>query len=184
MRQEFKVKPNLAVGIFLTALTGVMIFYIAEYFAGIVTLGYVLVDVVFMIFMYLYFLGCRPYVYIVENKKIISKNRLFGDKTVDLMRCEVITDAVSRLADLVTRPHAIEIYDEAKKRHKYFPADPVGFTGAVVASNKRIHCTVAAYTDVHRSIEKRQRRERRRQQRADYNNTETANNGSSRKRRR
>ena len=181
MRQEFKVKPNLAVGIFLTALTGVLIYYFMEYFAGIVTLSYVLVDVVFMIGVYIYFLGCRPYVYIVENKKITSKNRLFGDKTVDLMRCEVITDAVSRLADLVTRPHAIEIYDEAKKRHKYFPADPVGFTGAVVASNKRIHCTVAAYTDIHRSIEKRQRRERRRQQRAENN---TANQESSRKRRR
>ena len=119
----------------------------------------------FIAVMFFYFLGCRPYEYVIKDKTVISKKRLMSPKEVDLMTCEVICDPVSRMADLVTRPHAIEIYTDTKKRHCYFPADPIAFVGAVVASNKRIHCTVEAYTDIHRSIEKKERKERKRAQR-------------------
>ena len=109
--KEFKVKPNLAVGIWLGALTLVWVY-----------------DIVMFV----------------------------------LMSCEVICDPVSRMADLVTRPHAIELYTDLKKRYSTFPKDRYEFVDAICESNKRIHCTVADYTDQHRKIEKKERRENRR----------------------
>lgn len=77
------------------------------------------------------------------------------------MECETICDPVSRWADIATRPHAIEIYTNTKKRYCCFPKQRVEFVAAVMKENKRIHCTVKAYTDVHRQLEKQQRKEKR-----------------------
>jgi hypothetical protein len=124
-----------------------------------------IVLLIFAAIMTFYFVGCRPYLYVIEKKEIISKKRWFKDKHLDLMKAEIVTDPVPRLADLVTRPHAIEIYDMEKRRHKYFPVDAAGFTNAVVKSNKRIHCTVKSYTDRYRKISRRDRRENERRRR-------------------
>jgi len=43
--------------------------------------------------------------------------------------------------------------------------DAAAFTGAILGENKRIHCTVKAYTDMHRKIEKRERKQRRKEER-------------------
>jgi len=164
--QEFKVKPNLAVGLTLIMLAVISVVYISNYFvAKTMTTAQFIVYLIFVGCMYFYFLGCRPTAYVVGNKTIVMKKRLIPDKEIDLMHAEVICDPVSRLADLVTRPHAIEIYMDTKKRWCFFPKDPVGFTGAVVNENKRIHCTVQKYTDLHRSIVKRERKSRRRNER-------------------
>ena len=48
-----------------------------------------------------------------------------------------------------------------KKRYCCFPKQRVEFVAAVMKENKRIHCTVKAYTDVHRQLEKQQRKEKR-----------------------
>lgn len=160
--EEFKVKPNLAVGFFLFGITGILIYYIYALTVHAMTTAQMIVYIVFLAAMWYYFMGCRPYKYLVGKREIIFKKRLFPDRHFDLMKAEVITDAVPRMADLVTRPHAIEIYDDNKKRSKYFPADVIGFTGAVLKQNKRIHCNVAAYTDANRHITKRNRKARRR----------------------
>ena len=59
------------------------------------------------------------------------------------------------MADLVTRPHAIELYTDLKKRYSTFPKDRYEFVDAICESNKRIHCTVEDYTDQHRKIERK-----------------------------
>lgn len=159
--KRFEVKPNMPVGIFLIALVLVIVYYLYLFLDHQMSAASFWIYIVFVIAMFYYFLGCRPYEYVVGNKEVIMKKRLFPASHLDLLKAEVITDAVPRMADLVTRPHAIEIYDENKKRFKYFPKDVEGFTSAVLANNKRIHCNVAAYTDTHRSIKKRERRARR-----------------------
>ena len=58
--------------------------------------------------------------------------------------------------------NAIELYTDLKKRYSTFPKDRYEFVDAICESNKRIHCTVADYTDQHRKIEKKERRENRR----------------------
>lgn len=159
--KKFDVKPNTPVGIFLAILALMGVYYLYKFIYGLMTAASFWVYIVFLVGMFYYFLGCRPYQYIVSNKEVIKKKRLFPASHLDLLKAENITDAVPRMADLITRPHAIEIYDENKKRYKYFPKDVEGFTGAVLAENKRIHCNVAAYTDHHRTIKKRARRDRR-----------------------
>lgn len=160
--KEFKVKPNLAVGIWLVALTLVWIYDIVMFALGLSNTTALVVVSVFMLVMYFYFLGCRPYKYTVEGKTLTFVRRLLPKKEVDLMTCEVICDPVSRMADLVTRPHAIEIYTDLKKRYCTFPKERYEFVDAICESNKRIHCTVSDYTDQHRRIEKKERRENRR----------------------
>lgn len=186
MKNEFKVDPNLAVGVFTTALYGVMVYYFFLYTQGSFPLQSIIVYAVFLVLYTFFFFGCRPYKYVFKDKILISKKRLWKDKEVDLMRMELVTDPVPRLADLVTRPHAIEIYSDAKKLYKYFPkrVDRADFTAAVMRANKRIHCTVQAYTDIHRSIEKRERKARKRAEREAYRNMDSASeNGNSRRRR-
>ena len=145
--KEFKVKPNLAVGIWLGALTLVWVYDIVMFVLKSLDQQSFIIVSIFLAVLYFYFLGCRPYKYIVDGKTLIFKRRLLPQKEVDLMSCEVICDPVSRMADLVTRP---------------FPKDRYEFVDAICESNKRIHCTVADYTDQHRKIEKKERRENRR----------------------
>lgn len=176
MKNEFKVSPNTAVGVFSIALYGVMVYYIYLFVNKVYTLQAILVYAIFLILFTFFFFGCRPYKYVFEDKRLISKKRLWKDKELDLLRMEVVSDPVSRLADLVTRPHAVEIYGDNKKRHNYFPKteDRAEFTAAILRANKRIHCTVQAYTDQHRSIEKRERKARKKAERAAYNRSENS----------
>ena len=160
--KEFKVKPNLAVGIWLGALTLVWVYDIVMFVLKSLDQQSFIIVSIFLAVLYFYFLGCRPYKYIVDGKTLIFKRRLLPQKEVDLMSCEVICDPVSRMADLVTRPHAIELDTDLKKRYSTFPKDRYEFVDAICESNKRIHCTVADYTDQHRKIEKKERRENRR----------------------
>ncbi|EMD16561.1 hypothetical protein HMPREF9943_01115 [Eggerthia catenaformis OT 569 = DSM 20559] len=163
MEQKFKAKPNLAVGIFLIVVILSSILFLADYLNGTKNLTSVQMIVLFIFDLAIlyYFLGCRPYAYVVGNKQIVMKKRLYKDKIIDLMKAEIITDPVPRLADLITRPHAIEIYMDTKKRFCFYPHSPLDFVGAVLSENKRIHCSVSAYTDIHRSIEKRERKRRK-----------------------
>lgn len=114
---------------------------------------------IFGVLAFVFFLGFRPYGYEVEKRTVTIKYYLWKNKEVDLMQCEIICDPVSRWADIATRPHAIEIYTNTKKRYCFFPKKRVEFVDAIVKENKRIHCTVKEYTDVHRKSEKRRRRE-------------------------
>ena len=90
--KEFKVKPNLAVGIWLGALTLVWIYDIVMFVLKSLDQQSFIIVSIFLAAMYLYFLGCRPYKYIVDGKTLIFKRRLLPQKEVDLMSCEVICD--------------------------------------------------------------------------------------------
>ncbi|MEG0367474.1 MAG: hypothetical protein RR585_11610, partial [Coprobacillus sp.] len=162
MEKEFKVRMNTATVVFLLAYTAYMGYTVIMKDWG----SFIPVGIAGVIF-YIFFLGMRPYKYVVEKKTISKKFYLWKTRTIDVMECETICDPVPRFADLITRPHAIEIYTNVNKRYCYFPKDRVGFVTAVVQSNKRIHCTVKDYTDVHRKIEKKLRKERRKELKRD-----------------
>ena len=165
MGSEFRVRPNLSVGVFLIAYCGYSIFYISTSFSKN-TAGCIFL-IISMILFLVYFLGFRPYKYIIEKKTIYTYRRLLKTKELDLMQCANITDPVIKLTKWSSMPHAIEIYSDKNKRYSFFPKDRVGFTGSVLRENKRLHCTVKDYTDIHRKLAKRQRKERRRNQKED-----------------
>ncbi len=154
--KEYKVRMNTATLIFLTALA---LYTLLTIFTQ--TNQIVITIVIFAVVCYAFFLGCRPYKYSINKKELTIHYRLWKNSHVDLMHCETICDPVPRMADLVTRPHAIEIYTDTKKRYCFFPKERVEFVHAVVKANKRIHCTVKEYTDVYRILEKKDRKERR-----------------------
>ena len=154
--KTFKYRINTATIIFLAAL----VFY-TLFIAFTQDLQTVLVIGIFTILCFVVFIGMRPYKYSIEKKELTIHYALWKNSHVDLMHCETICDPVPRWADLVTRPHAIEIYTDTKKRYCFFPKERVEFVHEVVKANKRIHCTVKEYTDVYRILEKKDRKERR-----------------------
>lgn len=156
MKKEFKVRKNLAIMIFLIAYT---IYIGAAIYFGIGSSDLLLI-VGFGVFVYVFFLGFRPYKYTVEKKYVTIHYRLWRSRTVDLMVCETICDPISRWADIATRPHAIEIYTNANKRYCFFPIERIEFVTSIIQANKRMHCTVKEYSDIHRKIEKKLRKER------------------------
>ena len=154
--KTFKYRINTATIIFLAAL----VFY-TLFTAFTQDLQTVLVIGIFTILCFVVFIGMRPYKYSIEKKELTIHYALWKNSHVDLMHCETICDPVPRWADLVIRPHAIEIYTDTKKRYCFFPKERVEFVHEVVKANKRIHCTVKEYTDVYRILEKKDRKERR-----------------------
>ena len=154
--KTFKYRINTATIIFLAAL----VFY-TLFTAFTQDLQTVLVIGIFTILCFVVFIGMRPYKYSIEKKELTIHYALWKNSHVDLMHCETICDPVPRWADLVTRPHAIEIYTDTKKRYCFFPKERVEYVHEVVKANKRIHCTVKEYTDVYRILEKKDRKERR-----------------------
>lgn len=163
MEREFQVKPSLPVGVFLLVYLIYTVVYTINNFAT--QTASVIFLVVACILFYTYFLGFRPYKYVVKNRTIYTYRRLLPKKELDLMQQSNITDPVVKLTKWTSTPHAIEIYDDRNKRSSFYPKDRVDFTGAVLRENKRIHCTVKDYTDLHRKLEKRQRKERKRAER-------------------
>ena len=161
MEREFQVKINFAVFLFL----GVYLVY-GVYYAVTVGLYEASLILATGALFAIYFLGFRPYKYKIDKRTVYKYFRLRKPKELDLMDCETICDPVPRFSEIYSRAHAIEIYTTAKKRHCFFPKDRVGFVEMVMRGNKRIHCTVQDYTDVHRKVEKRQRKERKRAERA------------------
>ncbi len=163
MEREFRVKPNLPVGIFLVFyLAYTVIYSLANYATETASVIFL---VIACILFYIYFLGFRPYKYVVKDRTIYTYRRLLPTKELDLMQQSNITDPIVKLSKWTSTPHAIEIYDDRNKRSSFYPKDRVDFTGAVLRENKRIHCTVKDYTDLHRKLEKRQRKERKRAER-------------------
>lgn len=156
MEKEFKFRMNTATIIFLCAYT-----LYTVYTAVAQPMETFIVILIFGLLCYVFFLGMRPYKYTIDKKTLTIHYPLWKNSHVDLMECETICDPVSRWADIATRPHAIEIYTNTKKRYCCFPKKRVEFVDAVLKGNKRIHCTVKEYTDVHRQLEKKQRKERR-----------------------
>lgn len=154
--KTFKYRINTATIIFLAAL----VFY-TLFTAFTQDLQTVLIIGIFTILCFVVFIGMRPYKYSIEKKELTIHYALWKNSHVDLMHSETICDPVPRWADLVTRPHAIEIYTDTKKRYCFFPKERVEFVHEVVKANKRIHCTVKEYTDVYRILEKKDRKERR-----------------------
>ena len=154
--KTFKYRINTATIIFLAAL----VFY-TLFTAFTQDLQTVLIIGIFTILCFVVFIGMRPYKYSIEKKELTIHYALWKNSHVDLMHCETICDPVPRWADLVTRPLAIEIYTDTKKRYCFFPKERVEFVHEVVKANKRIHCTVKEYTDVYRILEKKDRKERR-----------------------
>ena len=161
MNKEFRVRPNLSVGLFIAVYCAYTVFYainnISKDVAGCVALIVAAVPIL------IYYLGCRPYKYVVDKKTIYTYRRLLKTKELDLMQCANITDPIVKITKWTSMPHAIEIYSDKNKRYSFFPKDRVGFTGAVMRENKRLHCTVKEYTDIHRKLAKKQRKERRNQ---------------------
>lgn len=163
--KKFKFRMNTATLIFLVAYA-VYILYLIFLQKNFKDLPIV---VGFGILVYAFFLGCRPYGYEIGKRTLIIKYFLWKNSEVDLMQCETICDPVSRWADIATRPHAIEIYTNTKKRYCCFPKQRIEFVDAIVQENKRIHCTVKEYTDVRRKLDKKRRKERKK---AERNGTE------------
>lgn len=163
MEFEFKRRPNYIVGVFLVAYLGYSVWYcLGHYATEMLSCVFLLIA---NVLFYIYFLGFRDYKYTISKRTIYTHRRLLKTKELDLMQCANITDPVVKLTKWTSMPHAIEIYTDHNKRYSFYPADRVDFTGAVLRENKRIHCTVKEYTDIHRKVAKRQRREQRRAQR-------------------
>ena len=156
MEKEFKFRMNTATIIFLAAYT----IYIVYTFVTQSTSTFITI-LVFGILLYIFFLGMRPHKYKIDKKELTICYYLWKNKTIDLMECETVCDPVSRWADIATRPHAIEIYTNTRKRYCCFPKGRVDFVASILKENKRIHCTVKEYTDVHRQMEKKERKERK-----------------------
>lgn len=161
MSSVFKVRPNLSVGCFLAVYAAYTGYYFVTSFSKDAA-GSICLLVALALFA-AYFLGCRPYKYVIEKKTVYTYRRLLKTKELDLMQCATITDPVLKLTKWSSMPHAIEVYSDKNKRYSFYPEDRVGFTGAVLRENKRIHCTVKDYTDIHRKFAKKQRKERRNQ---------------------
>lgn len=155
MEKEFKVRLNFAVLICMLAYLGYTVYLL------ITTSLYYSSLVIFIALVWvLYYFGFTPYKYIVDRRTVSKIYRFRKPKEVDLMDCETICDPVPRFSEIYSRPHAIEIYTTQKKRHCFFPKERVEFVESVVRANKRIHCTVQDYTDVHRKLEKKLRKEK------------------------
>lgn len=160
MKKTFKVKMNTATLIFLIAYAVYFVYLIIKkQNDSLLMVG------VFGVLVYAFFLGCRPYQYIIEKRTMTICYRLWKNSEVDLMACETICDPVSRWADIATRPHAIEIYTNTMKRYCCFPVKRIEFVDAVLQANKRINCTVQDYTDFHRQMGKKLRKEKRKAER-------------------
>lgn len=159
MEKKFNLKLNFTVFLFLTAylLYTCYLFFVNNKDAVAVLIG----GIIFCVF----FVGFRPYQYVVDRKTLTIKYLLWKNKEIDLMECETICDPVERFTEFVRRPHAIEIYTTKRKRYAFFPKERVEFVEAIMRSNKRIHCTVQDYTDVHRKLEKKLRKEKRKAER-------------------
>lgn len=157
----FKFRKNTATILFLIAYA-VYILYIVFVNKNVNDL---LLVGGFYVVCLAFFLGCRPHAYEIGKRTLKIKYYLWKDTEVDLMQCETICDPVSRWADIATRPHAIEIYTNTKKRYCCFPVERIEFVDAVLQENKRIHCTVQEYTDVQRVLEKKRRKVRKKAQR-------------------
>lgn len=156
MEKKFKFRMNTATLIFLIAYAVYFVYLIIQQqYDSLLIVG------IFGVLVYAFFLGCRPYQYVIEKRTLTVCYYLWKNKEIDLMECEVICDPVSRWADVATRPHAIEIYTNTKKRYCLFPKQRVEFVDAVLQANKRINCTVQDYTDYHRQLDKKMRKERR-----------------------
>ena len=113
--KEFKVRMNTATLIFLIAYALYTLFTIfTQDTSTIITI------IVFGVICYAFFLGCRPYKYSIEKRTLTIHYRLWKNSHVDLMECETICDPVPRMADLVTRPHAIEIYTNTKNKNIFY----------------------------------------------------------------
>ena len=155
--KTFKFRKNTATVLFLVAYA----VYIIIYPFVLKTTKDLPIVIGFYVLCLAFFLGCRPHAYEVGKRTLKIKYYLWKDSEVDLMQCETICDPVSRWADIATRPHAIEIYTNTKKRYCCFPKQRVEFVDAVLQENKRLHCTVQEYTDVQRVLEKKRRKERK-----------------------
>ena len=118
------------------------------------------------IILAVFFYGFRPYAYTVDRKTLTLNYHIRPDKEINLMECETICDPVPRFSEIMHRARAIEIYDTARKRHPFYPHERLKFVEAIVRGNKRIHCTVQEYTDVHRATGRKLRKERRKEERA------------------
>lgn len=161
MNKEFPVSKNIIVGMFLLVYFGSGVYQLL-----VKGLNEFLVIMGVGVFLLLYFFGIRPYKYTVDKRTLYYHYRLRKNKEVDLMQCEVICDPVPRIWELMLRANAIEIYTNVKKRYRFYPKERVEFVEAVLRGNKRIHCTVQDYTDVHRKLAKKQRKERIKAERA------------------
>ena len=155
MEKEFTVKLNFTVCLFLVTYTLYTVYLLFMKINGSISV------LIGGIIFYVFFFGFRPYKYVIDKKTLTIKYRFWKSKEIDLMDCETICDPVERFTEFLRRPHAIEIYDSKRKRHAFFPKERVEFVEAVMRANKRIHCTVQDYTDVHRKLEKKLRKERR-----------------------
>lgn len=159
--KEFKLSPNYTVIIFMIVYWGyalyLLIFGQYDSFYAVGAAG---------ILFTIYFVGLRPYRYVVGKRTVYYRYLLRKRKEVDLMHCETICDPVERFSEFLRRAHAIELYTVEKKRYPFFPKDRVAFVDAIVKENKRIHCTVQDYTDAYREIKKQERRERKKAQKA------------------
>jgi hypothetical protein len=164
MNKEYTVKMSTPVFVFLIAYLGYALWY-SFFHITTETLSCVLLLIATAL-IYVYFLGCRPYKYIVDKRTVYIHRRFLPTKELDLMTCSTITDPIVKLTKWSSDPHAIEIYNDRNKCFSFHPKDRVNFTGAVMRENKRLHCTVKDYTDIHRKLEKRNRKERKKAERA------------------
>ena len=153
MEKEFKVRMNVATIIFLCAYALYTI-----YVAVTKDMNTFITIAIFGVLCCIFFLGFRPYKYIIGKKSLSIHYRLWRKRQVDLMECETICDPVPKMTKLITSPRALEIYAENKKRFVVTPKDRMGFIEAIVAANKRIHVQCTEYAATHRSYEKKRKR--------------------------
>ncbi len=163
--QEFKLKSNLTVRLFVTVYW-VYAIYILLYD---VFLAHALSDFYIVggggIIITIYMIGFRPYRYIVGNRTVTYRYLVRKNREINLMNCETIMDPKETFTSIIMRARAIELYDIDQKKYKFFPKDRVGFVDAILKENRRIHCNVQDYTDSKRELKKRERRQRKRERR-------------------
>lgn len=154
--KKFKVRMNPAVfyfEIFYAIFFGVSVFD-GKYNDALVIAGV-------GVFIYGYLMLLRPYKYEVNRKTLTIYKRIGQPKEINLMSCETICDPVPKLTRVLTRPHALELYTEKKKRILLVPKDRVEFTATLLRANKRLHVQVKEFAEKSKSVAKKQRRERK-----------------------
>ena len=78
--ERIQGKPNLAVGIWLGALTLVWVYDIVMFVLKSWDQESFIIVSIFLAAMYLYFLGCRPYEYIVDGKNFNLQKKIITSK--------------------------------------------------------------------------------------------------------
>lgn len=159
MKENFKVKTNYAVAIFVPAY---ILYIFLMLFKDHADIRAILSVGITGLILLIWLIGWRPYIYTVEKKELYIKRRFFKNKVYNIVDFETITDPENGMKEFFRRSGSMEIYyDNGNEKITVYPDDRSAFTAAILRANKRITCNVRAYNDTHKISKKKRRRDKR-----------------------